>query len=206
MIVSMNHRGGLRGRGLRGRGRGLGTVSVPVAGSLVDGSSAVQPSNNLRAPLWGSGLPMRRWPGPYPYPTPPAWRYPTGPSGILTPAPGSQLIDGLNLAQIQQLAQTNPGALTQAQIQALQAAGTLPGTLPASSASLITSSAGAGAIDPVTGIPYATEIAQAQAGVTPAASTDIGTTLQTPYAGLPLYLWLLIGGGGLYLMSGKRGR
>ena len=34
---------------------------------------------------------------------------------------------------------------------------------------------------------------------------DIGSVLSTTYAGLPLYLWLIIGGGGFFLLS-KRGR
>ena len=40
----------------------------------------------------------------------------------------------------------------------------------------------------------------------PSSRTDIGTVLSTTYAGLPLYLWLAIGGGALFFLTQKSGR
>lgn len=114
---------------------------------------------------------------------------------------------GYNLAQLQALYQSNPNSLTPQQIQALQAAGTIAGTVPNTSASLLTSTTG-GAIDPATGVPYATELAESQAaaGTTATSGTDIGTMLETDYYGLPLIAWLGIGGAAFLLLSRKRGR
>ena len=113
---------------------------------------------------------------------------------------------GMNLAQLQALYQSNPSSLSPAQLQQLQTAGTIAGTVPSSSSSLLTPTSG-GAIDPATGVPYATELATAQAAVaTPASGTDIGTMLETDYYGLPLIAWLGIGGAAFVLLSRKRGR
>lgn len=123
-----------------------------------------------------------------------------------SPYSNPSMTGGYNLAQLQQLYQTNPSALTPQQIQALQAAGTIAGTVPNTSGSLLTSSSAASnAIDPATGQTYASELAAAQAAAAGTSSTSsIGTTLDSTYAGLPLYLWLLIGGAGVFLLTGKR--
>ena len=111
-----------------------------------------------------------------------------------------------NLAQLTLLYQTNPSLLTQAQWQQLQAAGVIPSTVPYGDSSLITGTATSSTtdsgIDPATGVPYATELAEAEAG----SSSSIGTTLSTAYAGVPLYAWL---GGAVvlyFLMSGGKRR
>ena len=110
-----------------------------------------------------------------------------------------------NLAQLTLLYQENPSLLSPTQWQQLQAAGVIPSTVPYGDSSLIagtatTAASSSSAIDPATGVPYATELAEAQAG----SSSSIGTTLTTAYAGVPLYAWL---GGAVvlyFLMSGKR--
>jgi hypothetical protein len=109
------------------------------------------------------------------------------------------------LAAAQALLQTNPSLLSPQQFQMLQQAGLVSNTLPYSSVSQIaasgaTSADSSSAIDPSTGVPYATELAEAEAGST----SSVGTDLSTTYAGLPLYLWL--GGGALLfvLLSRKR--
>lgn len=111
------------------------------------------------------------------------------------------------LATAQALLSTNPSLLTQQQWTMLQAAGLVSTSLPYGSASLVNPTAGTAAadtsaIDPATGIPYATELATAEAGST----SDIGTTLSATYAGLPLYLWLVIGGGAALLLTRSGGR
>jgi hypothetical protein len=182
--------------------RGLGTVSTQVAGSLVFGSDPVartgiparSPISNLRYPAWGVDY----------IATPRQWipvARPIGPTGILTPAPGtiSPGLDPLTLAQ--QTLQNNPSALTATQWQLLQNAGLVPGTLPYSSASLVGSGTST-AIDPATGIPYSQEVASAA----PASTFDISAALQNTYAGLPLFVWLLIAGGGYFFLSGGKGR
>jgi len=115
-----------------------------------------------------------------------------------------------NLAQLTLQYQSNPNSLTSAQWDQLQAAGVIAGTVPYSNASLVNPSSpfsSSSGIDPNTGLPYAEELAAAQAATispTTAAGTGISTDLSTPYAGIPLYIWL--GGGVLLfvLMSGKR--
>jgi len=205
-----------RGRSLRGR---LGLVSTPVAGSLVIGSSPISgtfrrigPSRPVfpvnGGPVYpvSGGSPFRSAPylpisGPYQFgvnnPSQPVYGVQGG--GWMNPATQSSGVT--NLAQLQQLYQNNPSSLTPAQVQMLQAAGTIAGTVPPSSASLLTGSSGA--IDPTTGQPYATELAAAQAAGTTTTSTD---PLMTDYYGLPLIAWLGIGGVGLFLLMGKRGR
>jgi hypothetical protein len=140
------------------------------------------------------------WPARYPVPLPPirvtGWGTFPAPGwggnylGPPTPAPtdGS---GGLNLAQIQQLANTNPGALTSAQWAILQSAGTIASTLPYSSASQL---AVAGQV-PVS----------SDGSVAPSSGLDL-SVLSTLYGPLPLWAWLLVGGGGLWLLSGRRGR
>lgn len=114
-----------------------------------------------------------------------------------------------NLAQLTLQYQSNPSSLTEPQWQQLQAAGVIPSTVPYSNASLVNPagadfSSSTSGIDPATGVPYATELAAAQAGTT-VASGGISTALSTPYAGIPLYIWL--GGGALlFVVMSKRGR
>ncbi len=232
MLLSSNRGSRVRGHGqdrwrrhIRGLGTmgTMGTISTQVGQSLVYGSN---PVSNLRRPI--STIPINRWPvnpqppirigpaypiypisylppwaNPSPQPMPivnPAWDYangPTGPSGSTGPT-GS-------LSVAQALLQSNPSLLTPAQWQQLQQAGLVAGTVPYSSAGQVPGSSSA--IDPATGQTYASELAAAQAGAlaAPATGTDIGSVLSTTYAGLPLYLWLIIGGGGFFLLS-KRGR
>ena len=103
----------------------------------------------------------------------------------------------MNLAQLQQLAQTNPAALTPQQFAALQSAGTIASTVPYSSAPQLATPAAAGAIDPqcvaagMTGGPYPNCTALPSAA---GASLDFSQ----PYAGIPLWGW--IAGGGLVLI------
>ena len=116
------------------------------------------------------------------------------------------------LAAAQALLATNPSLLSQQQFQMLQAAGLVSNTLPYSSVSQITpttplTSSTAAVNDPncvaagCTGGPYPNCVCPATT-----SSTDIGTVLSTTYAGLPLYLWLAIGGGALFFLTQKSGR
>lgn len=113
-----------------------------------------------------------------------------------------------NLAQLTLLYQSNPAALTQQQWNQLQAAGVIPSTVPYSDSSLVNplaSSASASTatdsgIDPSTGVPYSTELAEAEAA---GSSGSIGTTLSADYGGIPLYGWLA-GGVVLYLLMSKK--
>jgi hypothetical protein len=122
---------------------------------------------------------------------------------------------GLTYQQLQQIASTNPGVLTPQQYQAAQQAGFIAGTVPYSeasqidpSAALAASAAGYSITNPdpqcialgMTGGPYPNCTA-----VATTSSSDIGSALSEDIAGLPLYLWLLIAGGG-YLLISKRGR
>jgi hypothetical protein len=113
-----------------------------------------------------------------------------------------------NLAQLTLQYQQNPSSLTAQQWQQLQEAGVIPGTSPYSNAAYTSTSGASGAIDPATGVPYATELAAAQAAETTTAaataSTGLTTDLSTDYAGIPLYGWLAAGALLFVLMSGKR--
>ena len=193
---------GRRGRRLRG----LGTVATQVGNSLVYSSNPVAVSNLRRAIPVVLGVRSNMGPIQAPWRgSPPrygGWTAGDSPYGSTPQNP-----TGVSLATAQALLQSNPSLLTSAQWQQLQQAGLVANTVPYSSASQVPSTSSA--IDPATGVPYATELATAQAGTAAAApttGTDIGTMLGTTYAGLPLYLWLLIGGGGAYFMSQKRGR
>jgi hypothetical protein len=107
--------------------------------------------------------------------------------------------------------QANPSSLTLQQWQQLQAAGVIAPTVPYSNAGLVNptgapSTASSG-IDPTTGIPYAQELATAQAA-TPASSV-MGVdpvTGATTIFGVDWY-WV-VGAGAvlLFVMTGKRGR
>lgn len=201
-----------RTRGGRQRRGGLGTVSTQVGNSLVYSSSPVAQSN-LRRPVIGfriiAPVPVRPVGPAYPVgvtetiqPTwganPPRW---TGGWGVNAPTTGT------SLATAQALLQSNPALLTASQWAQLQQAGLVASTVPYSSAGQVPGSSSG--IDPATGQTYASELAAAQAGAAaaavPATGTDIGTMLSTPYAGLPLYLWLAIGGGAFFVFS-KKGR
>jgi hypothetical protein len=229
MILGNVHSRGRRLQGLRGRG--LGVTSTMVNGNLEYGSDLVRspvrgtiaypvgiqqapnrfyvtspsyPSEPLQHPVapyapieptWGAPAPVSTW-GPV-YQTP-------GYSAANNPANAN------NLAQLTLQYQTNPASLTAQQWQQLQAAGVIPSTIPYSNAGLVnplqasSGSTVSSGIDPATGVPYATELAEAQAGVSASSTSSIGTDLSTTYAGLPLYLWL---GGAVLLyfaMSGKR--
>src|SRR5579863_1526168 len=149
-------RGNLRGLGVNltipGR-RDLGTVSIPVAGSMVYGSSPVRfrPVGPARpVSPWLPSSPMI----PILAPVQPGGGYPTG-AGYMTPyggsyGAGSQYGQQGSLAVAQQILATNPGSLTPQQWQQLQAAGQIPGTLPYGSGAAITPTAASSssAIDP----------------------------------------------------------
>jgi hypothetical protein len=125
---------------------------------------------------------------------------PLNPSGASTQA----------LAAAQILLQTNPGLLTQQQFTLLQQAGLVSNTIPYSEVSQITPTSSALTTstatvnDPncvaagCTGGPYPNCTCAA------AASSDLGTTLSTDYAGVPLYGWLAGGGLLLFMFMGKR--
>jgi hypothetical protein len=256
------HLGARRWRHMRrpkmGRRGGLGTVSVPISGSLVYGSSPSRAPWGGRPPAYVpitrgpwtpsspvtpvttpvqtapvTSTPANPWGG-----SPPQWQgNPSyGPGGPYNPGgpnspyggyggsggyqggygnnqnsqygPVSSQNNQQNLALAQQVLATNPSSLTPQQWSQLQSAGLVPSTLPYSSAASLSPTITTGAstadassaIDPTTGVPYATELAEAEAG----SSSSATTALTTTYAGLPLYLWLIIGGGGVYLLSGRR--
>ena len=115
------------------------------------------------------------------------------------------------LAAAQALLATNPSLLTQQQFQMLQQAGLVSNTLPYSSVSSITPTSSTGSTTSTTNDPNCVA-AGCTGGPYPnctcaaaAATSDISTTLDTTYAGLPLYLWLIIGAGGVFLFTkGKR--
>lgn len=202
--------------------RGLGTISTPVGTSLVYGSNPI----SQRAPVRGTiAYPTRlprngtstTWGGNPPIAIFPvwgvdyqgSWSAPNNPYGSTPLNPQNSQA----LAAAQALLATNPSLLSSQQFAMLQAAGLVSNTLPYASVSQIqastplTSSALATVNDPqcaaagCTGGPYPQCTCAAAA-----AGTDIGSMLQTSYGGLPLYLWLIIGGGGLYLFTSKRGR
>jgi hypothetical protein len=215
--------------------RGLGTISTPVGTSLVFSSNPIARTatpvrGTIAYPTRQPGSVTPVW-GAYP----PRAIMPNGPGGI-GPGAGagswaaSQYGGGWSaannpygstpqnpqnsqaLAAAQALLASNPSLLTPQQFAMLQAAGLVSNTLPFSSASQIPSAyASASAVSTVndqnciaagcTGGPYPNCTCAAAA-----SSTDIGTMLDTTYGGLPLYLWLLIAGGGLFLLTSKRGR
>ena len=213
----------LRTKNRRGLRRGLGTVSTPVAGTLVFGSNPIRQwgGSPPRAigfrPPWYLGPTPVQPVGParpinppvvnpsQPAPWSPPWQnggYGGGNGWSATGSPYDSQPSSNSLATAQALLASNPSLLTPQQWSQLQAAGLVAGTLPYSSAGLVTPTAGtsvdSSAIDPATGVAYATELAAAQAGT---SSTDIGTTLSQTVLGLPLYLWLVIGGGAVLLMN-----
>ena len=108
------------------------------------------------------------------------------------------------LAAAMALYASNPSLLTSQQYQLLQQAGVIANTVPYSSVSQIPASGGSGTSsstnDPqcvaavCTGGPYP--------NCTCAAAATSG--LSADYAGLPLWGWLAIGAGGVYLFTRKR--
>ena len=205
-------RPGASRRGLRGAGRrGLGTLAVPVSGGMIYGSDVVARTGTRYPIVRPTGMPISNM-GPIggsPWPTTysPVW------GAGYQPPRTYPMNNGTNLAQLQALAQSNPAALTPSQVQQLQAAGTLPGTLPAANSSLI--STGSGAIDPATGQTYASELASAQATLATATtpttnplSAVIGTdptTGATTVFGVDWY-WLAGAAVAAYVLLGRRGR
>ena len=208
---------------------GLGTVATQVGNSLVYSSDPVAraapvrgtiayPGGSRRAPstntstvqtgrgsVWGGGSGIApAWGGQGPS----TWSAGSSPYGSTAQNPTNSQA----LAAAQALLATNPSLLSQQQFQMLQAAGLVSNTLPYSSVSQITpttplTSSTAAVNDPncvaagCTGGPYPNCVCPATA-----SSTDIGTVLSTTYAGLPLYLWLAIGGGALFFLTQKSGR
>jgi len=114
----------------------------------------------------------------------------------------------LSIAQLISMYQTNPSSLTPQQWSTLQAAGVIPSTLPYQSSSLVSTSgttATASTNDPqciaagMTGGPYpnCTPAATASSG------TDLSSAFSSPIGGLPLWMWLVIGGGVWFLFVRK---
>ena len=228
MFITTRRRGGLG----RWRGRGMGTVATQVGNSLVYSSDPVQARSHISAPVRAIG--PARAPtstatngtsvGPVPVRTPvwgggsgiaPAWgsQGPSTWSAANSPY-GSTVQNPTNsqaLAAAQALLATNPSLLSPQQFQMLQAVGLVSNTLPYSSVSQITPTTPVATTattnDPncvaagCTGGPYPNCVCPATT-----SSTDIGTVLSTTYAGLPLYLWLAIGGGALFFLTQKSGR
>jgi hypothetical protein len=161
-------------------GAGSGPVQAPWGGN----------------PSWGGAPPWTA--GNSPYGSSPLSPY--GSSGY-----GSSQSNAQALATAQALLATNPSLLSPQQYQLLVQAGLISSSTPYSSLSQIAPTVGtasldtSNAIDPTTGVPYATELAEAEAGGTSA----MGTTLSTEYGGIPLWGWL-IGGGGLVIILMKR--
>ena len=197
--------------GLRGRGR-LGTIATPVAGSMILSSDPVgtpasrapsivpnyrlnyrflgppvRPGGTQICPAWGCGVVPVPWQGG-PGGQTGGWTAGGSPYGSSPLNP-----DPVALATAQALLQTNPSLLTPAQWQLLVSAGLVASTVPYSSAGQITTS------NPLAA-------GGSPATPTPAPATDIGTMLSTPYLGIPLYAWLAIGAGGLYLVTRPAGR
>lgn len=117
-----------------------------------------------------------------------------------------------NLATLVLQYQSNPSSLTQQQWQQLQAAGVIPSTVPYSNAGLVnptasSTAASSDAIDPTTGVPYATELAAAQAGLTATTSSSVigtdPTNGATTIFGVDWY-YLAAGAVLLYMFMGKR--
>lgn len=202
-------------------GQAAPTRTAPVRGFIVQPSAVhnnlvmASPISSIRRYIPVTG-PIATTPiqvgGPYPVyggGAPPGWTAGGSPYGSSPLNPTNSQA----LAAAQALLATNPSFLTPQQFAMLQAAGLVSNTLPYSSVSQITPTNGiAPALastvnDPnciaagCTGGPYP----NCTCAATATSSTDIGTMLDTTYAGLPLYLWLIVGGGGLYLMT-KKGR
>jgi hypothetical protein len=206
--------------------RSLGVLSVPVNGSLVYANPV---SINRDVPV--RGVPIRPVGPAYPpggviaevRPITPAWgsnpqQWGPGYSG------GSYVSTGYqnpnlptsqnNLAQLTLLYQSNPSSLTPGQWQQLQTAGVMPATVPYSNAALVNPSGttAASGIDPNTGMPYASELAAAQAAAagTSALTTSSSVLGVDPTSGATTIFgidWYWVAAGGflvLYLMSGKR--
>ena len=200
--------------------RGLGVLSVPVNGSLIYANPVI--SSRVSSPPVRQGGPARpvinpdQPAAPIYQPQPQPWGgtppQATGGSfyGSGYQSPNNPTTQN-NLAQLYQLYLSNPSSLTAPQWSQLQAAGVIPSTVPYSNAPLVNpagSLSTSTAIDPATGVPYATELAAAQAAATTgSASSVIGTdptTGATTVFGIDWY-WLAAGGLVLmYVMSGKR--
>jgi hypothetical protein len=184
-----------------------GTIAYPVqvnqTPNVFYSTAPNYPSEPLQhpiAPAWGNNGPQGWGAGGSGWG--PTYTTPTYGGGVNNPANAN------NLAQLTLQYQANPASLTAQQWQQLQAAGAIPSTVPYSNAGLVnplattSGSTVSSGIDPATGVPYATELAEAQAGVS--STSSIGTDFSTLYAGIPLYMWL--GGAVLiyFVMSGKR--
>lgn len=164
-------------RGLHGYRRGMGDTAVVLSnGARVSGGAA---RSNLRFPINRPDAPVSRPSAPAT--KAPQNRFQRGGSGGIQPG-------GTNLAQLQQIAQTNPASLTPQQFAMLQAAGTIPNTLPYSSASLL---------------PTPTTAADTTTAV---VSTDALGGLSTDYSGLPLWGWIGLAVGGIYFFTSRSGR
>lgn len=199
--------------------------SSPIAGTVAPirnilSRATAAPVSVTIQPAWGSN-PPRNILAPIVNPSSPTsqgsgwqsggnggWNAQSNPWGSTPQNPNNSQA----LAAAQALLQTNPSLLTQQQFTMLQQAGLVSNTLPYSSVSNINPTSpltGSTAVsatavnDPncvaagCTGGPYPNCTCPAT------ATSDIGTTLSETVAGLPLYLWLLIGGGGILLLTRK---
>jgi hypothetical protein len=96
---------------------------------------------------------------------------------------------GMNLAQLQALYQTNPSALTPAQLAQLQTAGTVANTLPYSDLTQL----------PASGATVVSTVAPATTATASALSLTDPTTW-------PWYMWAAIAVGAYFIFSGGKGR
>lgn len=102
-----------------------------------------------------------------------------------------------NLAQLTLLYQQNPSALTQQQWQQLQAAGVIPSTVPYSDASLV---------NPAASTSTAATGTTAPATTTAATGTTFAAELESSFAGIPVWMWLLGGGVLVFVLTSRGGR
>jgi len=197
----------------RFRTRSLGMTSAMVGTNLVWGPDPIQnPTVRRFAPgRWQAPIALN-WGQPMPEPIPSSagslWNvgFLFG-SSPMNPTGNAQALEAAQL-----LLQSNPSLLSQQQFNLLQQAGLIPSTISYSQIGQLSPTGGAQAIDPNTGLPYATELAEAQsAGATTAATasptSSIGSILTQPdpILGLPIWLDLVVGGGLFFILSGSGG-
>lgn len=183
-------------------GPSMSSTTVPVRGTIAYPSGgSVQPRPVPITPPWGGWNPTIG-----PGAAQPAWWARNGGyqgAGAPTQSAG---INAQALAQMIQIYQTNPSALTASQWATLQQAGIIPSTLPYASASAVATTVNttAPAVDDpncvaagCTGGPYPNCTCVASAAT---ASTDFFSTQYGPLTGIE---WLAVAVGG-YLLSKRK--
>jgi hypothetical protein len=224
-MVGSQYRAKVQMVGKRRRTLGLSTM---VRGGLTYGSAVVPSSRGVmvgQPRQWGGGVaagggyatapiqlgPMMPYDSSYPGLST-GYRSTYGGSGSYGSGssannPSSQN----NLALLAEQYNSNPSSLTPQQWSQLQAAGVIPGTVPYSNSQYVNPSgsssalSASGAIDPLTGVPYASEVA---AAAVPATSSFLGTdptTGATTILGIDWY-WLAGGLALVYMFTMKKGR